>query len=261
MRWVGCDTSIEPDGERPCTGGTGFGTTVNAASSWTVGPEASPAGTQLPHTMYVVLEGNRPSFGSLFTLNPLNGPPTVVLGTVELDGSPDLEPALTVDGVNDVDDRLNPGTPVTPYEEADFGTPDPTQVKLIGAFNPAEDLDGDQIQDLGDNCPFEANPAQANRGSFLDPDDDTDALGDACQCAEATDDGAVLNPDDFDEIFDYLAGRPTLTDPADIEARCSVTGTVECNIRDLVFLKQAIDAGASSVPVRCDAALSPPNAP
>jgi hypothetical protein len=36
---------------------------------------------------------------------------------------------------------------------------------------------------------------------------------------------------------------------------------VACNNRDLVFLKQALDAAASSVETRCDAALSPPNAP
>ncbi|MGH0032674.1 MAG: thrombospondin type 3 repeat-containing protein [Myxococcota bacterium] len=136
-------------------------------------------------------------------------------------------------------------------------------MKLIGAFNPADDVDGDGWQDLGDNCPFESNPAQQNRGSFLDGTDESDALGDACQCAEATDDGAVIDPDDVDEIFDYLAGRPTITDPADIEARCSVAGTTECNIRDLVFLQQALDAGpmGPGVELRCDAALSPPNAP
>jgi len=71
-----------------------------------------------------------------------------------------------------------------------------------------------------------------------------------------------MDPDDFDEIRDYLAGRISNPSVAEqIEARCSVAGTVECNIRDLVFLKQAIDAAATEVPIRCDAALSPPNAP
>ena len=209
MRWVGCNTPYEGDNERACVGGVGFGTTTFASQSWTVGPDASPAGTQLPHTLYVVLEGNRPSQASLLTLNPENGPGTYVLGSVELDGSPDLEPALTVDGVTDVDDRQSPGTPVVPFELADFSAPVPTQVRLIGAFNPADDVDGDGIQDLGDNCPFSPNPAQTNRGSFLDSTDDSDALGDACQCAESSDDGAVLDPDDFDDIRDYLAGRIT----------------------------------------------------
>jgi hypothetical protein len=134
-------------------------------------------------------------------------------------------------------------------------------VKLIGQFNPAVDLDGDGVQDLADNCPFQSNPAQTNRGSFLDATDESDPFGDACQCAEATDDGAVMDPGDFDEIFDYLAGRPTATPAAEIEARCSVAGTPECNIRDLLFLKQAIDAASTTVELRCDAALSPPNLP
>jgi hypothetical protein len=48
---------------------------------------------------------------------------------------------------------------------------------------------------------------------------------------------------------------------AEIESRCSVAGTVECNIRDLVFLKKAMDAMDPGVEVHCDAALSPPNGP
>jgi len=36
-----------------------------------------------------------------------------------------------------------------------------------------------------------------------------------------------------------------------------VAGTTECNIRDLVFLKKSIDAAATEVELRCDAALSP----
>jgi hypothetical protein len=34
-------------------------------------------------------------------------------------------------------------------------------------------------------------------------------------------------------------------------------GMTECNIRDLVFLLRAVDAGDPSVETRCDAALSP----
>jgi len=162
------------------------------------------------------------------------------------------------EGVNDIDDFFSPGTPVDPFEEADFDLPAPTQVKLVGAFNPADDVDADGVQDLADNFPFTPNAAQANRGSFLDASDESDFLGDACKCAESTDDGAVLDPDDFDEIRVFLSGKirnPVIA--ARIEERCSVTGTTECNIRDLIFLRRAIDAGDSSVGTRCDAALSP----
>lgn len=44
---------------------------------------------------------------------------------------------------------------------------------------------------------------------------------------------------------------------AEIEERCSVAGTTDCNLRAPVFLKQAMDMAATSVEARCDAALSP----
>ena len=190
---------------------------------------------------------------------------TVCIGTVELTGTPDLEPALINDGVTDIDDFSNPGTPITPYDQVLFGAADPTQVRLVGGFNPADDVDGDGIQDLGDNCPFIDNPAQTNRGSFLDATDESDFLGDACQCAETTDDGAVLDsgaPTDFDQLFDFLLGK--ISNPiiaASIEERCSIAGTTECNLRDLVFLRKALDDAAPSVDLRCNAALAPPPLP
>jgi hypothetical protein len=72
----------------------------------------------------------------------------------------------------------------------------------------------------------------------------------------------VLDPDDFDEIRDYLAGR--ITNPViaqEIESRCSVAGPTDCNIRDLVYLELALDAAAPAVETRCDAALSPAQDP
>ncbi len=250
MRWVGCNTT--PSGsaaQRSCTGGAGFGATTSATNSFTQGPQVSPPGTRLPYTMYVSLVGNRPSQSSLLTVDPVNGTSQVTLGTVEVDTTPDLQPALTVDGV--------PSVVAIPLQKSDSGTSSPTQLRLVGAFDPAEDLDGDEVQDLSDNCPFTPNPAQANRGSFLSSVDSSDALGDDCQCGEATGDGAVF-AEDYAQIRAYLAGRitsPTLL--AQIEARCSVAGPTDCNIRDLVVLKQALDSGAAGVATRCDAALSP----
>jgi hypothetical protein len=267
MRWLGCDTTADGNGARLCCedppcgdfDGLGIGSNVNPNQSFTVGPQALPPGTQLPNTMYVVVEGSALSSGSLDTVNPVTEGQYHILGEFELSNAPTLQPALTHDGVNDVTapPALGGGTVVPLVDVA--GTPRSLeQVKLIGAFNPSDDLDDDGIQDLGDNCPFAPNTEQTNRGSFLDATDKSDAFGDACQCAEATDDGAVLDPGDFDQIRDYLAGR--VTNPIlaqQIEERCSVTGTTECNIRDLVFLEKALDASASSVETRCDAALSP----
>ena len=47
----------------------------------------------------------------------------------------------------------------------------------------------------------------------------------------------------------------------EIDMRCSVAGSVACNVRDLVVLRQALDTGLPAVEARCDAALAPPNAP
>ena len=267
FRWLGCDTTPNGSGERLCCDpgpcgdfdGIGIGTNANPNRSWTVGPQPTPAGTQLPDTLYVVLEGTAISNGLLDTLNPVSEGDYHVLGEVELSGvGAGLEPALTVDGANDIADPFSAGL-VTPLEDVAGTARALSEVKLIGAFNPAADVDGDGIQDLGDNCPFQANPSQSNRGSFLDATDDTNQQGDACECAEATEDGAVLDPADFDQIRNFLLG--TITDPVlagEIEARCSVVGTTECNTRDLIVLRRALDDMDSSVALRCDAALSPP---
>jgi hypothetical protein len=255
MRWVGCDTPPDGNGQRICNGLPSFGSTADPAGSFTVGPQASPPGTQVPYTLYVSLQGNRFSSFDQDTLNFVGE--GVCLGAVELDSSPDLEPALTTDGLETLG--------AIPFELADSVAPpiDPGEVKLIGKFNPADDVDGDSVQDLGDNCPFVPNPApQLNRGSFGSDVDESDALGDACQCAESSDDGAVLDPDDFDDLRAYLSGQ--VTNPLiaqKIEERCSIVGTTDCNIRDLVHLWLALDAGATSVETRCDAALAPPPQP
>jgi hypothetical protein len=269
MRWRGCNTTPSGSGARLCCesppcgdfDGLGIGSNVNPNRSFTVGPQSTPPGTQIPHTMYVVLEGSALSSGTLDAVNPVSEGQYHILGEVELTTSPDLEPALTLDGVNDVDNLFAAGK-VVPLVDADAAPRDIEQVKLIGAFNPLDDLDDDGIQDLGDNCPFADNNLQTNRGAFLDANPDADAFGDACQCAESTDDGAVLNPDDFERIRDYLAGLVTNPVTAqEIESRCSVAGPTDCNIRDLVYLKLALDTAASSVEPRCDAALSPAQEP
>ncbi len=93
MRWLGCDSTPNASGERTCAA-TGISPYVEPTKSWTAGPQASAPGDQLDHTLYVIVEGNRyaGSFNPL-TLNYSNEP--VCIGTLELDGSPDLEPALT----------------------------------------------------------------------------------------------------------------------------------------------------------------------
>jgi hypothetical protein len=64
-----------------------------------------------------------------------------------------------------------------------------------------------------------------------------------------------MSPEDYEQVRDFLGGEPGT---AEVGERCSVVGDPECIIRDLVFLKLALDESATSVEPRCDAALSPP---
>ena len=116
----------------------------------------------------------------------------------------------------------------------------------MGQFNPAEDEDGDGIQDLADNCPYGQNTDQADNGGFLDTE--PDGRGDVCQCGDGSRDGIIDNgvmpaDDDLAQIRDLLLGR--ITNPsiaADVEARCSVSSGAGCDIRDALILQQSIDS-------------------
>ena len=71
-------------------------------------------------------------------------------------------PRLTFDGV---DSAIGP-------TEDEFITGDnnplpPELVGLIHSFQPSDDSDGDGIGDDVDNCPFQSNVSQRNRGGFL----------------------------------------------------------------------------------------------
>ena len=174
----------------------------------------------------------------------------------------------TVCRVDDIPDVLtDPLTAVVtqPFEEDVLGLGiSLSEVRLIGTFNSADDIDGDAVQDLSDNCPFKSNPLQENNGAFQNSTPFSDAFGDRCQCGEAegsppTGDGAIFQAD-FDRTRDFLTG--VIQDPTgEIEERCSVVGTPACNIRDLLFLKKALETSDASLLGirRCDAALSPPS--
>lgn len=259
MRFDGCTGSTAEPGEvRTCAGFVGG--TVDSGQSWTVGPvdlAATPAGLR-DHTLYVVLQGDF-AVGPASTALNLPGQ-TVLLGRVVLSGTPDLEPALTLEGVDVIDDRFGAGT-ITPFDTAVIGPlADLDEVRLIGQFNPLEDDDGDEVPNLADNCPFSPNSDQRDAGGFLSTE--PDSRGDRCQCGDANRDGIVqdsLTPveDDIQQVREFLLG--SITNPviaADVEARCSVVGTPECNIRDLVVLQQAFDQAIATTP-RCDAALAP----
>ncbi len=55
------------------------------------------------------------------------------------------------------------------------------------------DADGDGVPDASDNCPYEPNADQTDSGGVDTPV--ADGIGDACQCGDVNDDGAVTSSD------------------------------------------------------------------
>jgi hypothetical protein len=102
----------------------------------------------------------------------------------------------------------------------------------------AADSDLDGFPDDADNCSFEPND-QSDLGAVGSRA--SDGIGDACQCGDADDDGAVLEDD-------VLALRLALVDPvgeplsAQGSAKCTVHGDrpVACSLLDTVILRRAL---------------------
>lgn len=97
------------------------------------------------------------------------------------------------------------------------------------------DLDG--VCEFEDNCPFVANPAQADSGGL--GGGTPDGVGDACQCGDGNDDGVVSSLD-VDLLADVLIG----VGAADAD-KCSIAGSGECDLIDLVVLRRSLAFGRS----------------
>jgi hypothetical protein len=104
----------------------------------------------------------------------------------------------------------------------------------------AVDSDLDGYPDGADNCLFEPND-QSDRGGIGARD--ADGVGDACQCGDLDEDGAVL-------ARDVAALRASLTDPAGAAlpahavAKCTVHGDrpAPCSLVDAAILSRALAA-------------------
>ncbi|MGH2901648.1 MAG: thrombospondin type 3 repeat-containing protein, partial [Solirubrobacteraceae bacterium] len=122
-------------------------------------------------------------------------------------------------------DHMTPvGTRMTWITNADFGV-----IYRRGAFaGPPPDLDLDGIPDTTDNCPFEANPGQADGGGVV-------GVGDACECGDLGTNGQV-GDDDVTSLRNWLARAPVAV-PA--LQRCSVRGGIECDVADFATLQRA----------------------
>lgn len=101
---------------------------------------------------------------------------------------------------------------------------------------PVVDSDGDGWPDACDNCPSVANPWQEDRGR-LGAGSVPDGIGDACQCGDVNDDGAVTLSDAV-AVQRSLLNPPTATLAA--PERCDVGGARGCSIGDAVQIRRAL---------------------
>jgi hypothetical protein len=236
MSFVGCtDTPPGPGNHRSCLDANPNNPDVNAdaidfsdPNTFTLGPDpgaSSPA--LLVRTLYVSLVGahergfnapslNRPEIEQKVRLGILEFAQPLVL----------LEPELTKDGIG-----LLPGAPpVVKLSDGSIVSADAVGTNVRGDSD--DDNDSDTIGAETDNCPHAPNPSQVDGGGVMTTD--PDGVGDACQCGEGNGDGPVY-PEDVRALQEVVAGLPG--DPGAPD-RCSVAGTVECDILDVVIVGQ-----------------------
>jgi hypothetical protein len=126
---------------------------------------------------------------------------------------------------------------------------------IFGGGFPTLDSDADVIQAFRDNCPYAANPAQADSGGIDDVA--VDGIGDACQCGDVDDDGIV---DDLD-VFAY---RASLADPIGLAlspagvSKCSVIDSPgPCEILDVSVIQRVLVPLLPDIEQVCSAATAP----
>jgi hypothetical protein len=101
-----------------------------------------------------------------------------------------------------------------------------------------------QGQGCDDNCPFTANPDQADSGG-IGVGSGPDGIGDACQCGDVNDDG-VIGLGDFDWIKFWVASSGG--GPAGFVAeKCDVGGSPGCRLGDFLIVKLAVAGSGGSV--------------
>jgi lysophospholipase L1-like esterase len=120
----------------------------------------------------------------------------------------------------------------------------------------AQDADGDGVPDASDNCVHTPNPGQEDVAGLFGPP--ADGIGDACQCGDVNDDGAI----DLLDVATYQRGLanllPTLLD----EDKCSVVGgRVDCDPNDEQRLRETIVGETPGLAPVCQAATPVPPPP
>jgi hypothetical protein len=121
------------------------------------------------------------------------------------------------------------------------------------AAPPPNDSDGDGFPNTGDNCPMLPNPTQADTGRIGGTPGD--GIGDACQCGDVSQDGAVTQADVtlFRQHLASPGGVPFLGAAA---GKCSVIGVItgQCDLLDAVVLRRALAGLAPGVTQVCGSA-------
>jgi hypothetical protein len=202
-----------------------------------------------PNTTYVVLTGN---IDQLPDPNSLQNSDTPTFLGIHRFVSAQAPPSVRFLGVPEVLQHMG-ATFTSAVVPSDSGeTITTSNIALRVFLDPNEDTDGDGIYDDGDNCVNKKNFDQLDQGQpglTVAEADQSDDIGDLCQCG----DGDVLNlvlPGSVFLLDDVDACRDALADPAanpDVSDRCSVTGTADFDIADLMILEQALDPTVTEV--------------
>jgi hypothetical protein len=257
VSFVGCtDAPQPPNNRRTCQAAAGADPNdpdVNAvaidfdhSNTFTLGPDpAASFPPLLARTLYVSLVGKHDQLLLAPSLNRPGLESTVRLGIVEFTNP---FPEGQSPGLMSEDVDWMPGSPaVVVLSDATVYGADAVGTNVLGEA--ADDNDGDDIGAETDNCVHTPNPSQADQGKVKDTV--ADGIGDACQCGEGNGDGAVF-PADVRALQEVLAGIRADTGPKN---RCSVAGTIECDILDAVIVGQVTaPSGADQLPQDCPAA-------
>jgi hypothetical protein len=105
---------------------------------------------------------------------------------------------------------------------------DVARAGLLPAGQTAGDWDGDGVANAADNCPYAANPDQADHGGVnsIAPN----GVGDACECGDVSGNGKI-NGQDANAIKRHSLG--STPNPLFVQAcNCDVSGNGACNGQD-----------------------------
>ncbi len=279
MVWEGCETLVGAPVmgsafEHTCD--AGVHDRVDPAGSVVWGPDLFA--TSAP-TMRVQVEGALTGANSLIVggfpgprIPVLNtetgGDDFACLGVVDLSGDPTLAsqlegvpPQIDLNGL-DLAPYIQPAVRVGADEDAN-AIIDALDAELYtvggtaSAATSSNDDDADGIRNEDDNCPFTPNGPTApgpNSGGLLTDigGDDPFGRGDACECGDANGSNAMLatGDDDVAQMLGWIVGN--VTDPT-VEARCSVSGTVACDILDAAVLAAGLEGNEVELQARCPA--------